>query len=460
MKELKVLSYVFDGRLGGRKPEVWQYACQAIDDGVDVVAAQGGGMDPGPYYLGWDGIMPFSAEMAGPMFKKIRQKRVPFVISMGGAAGADIHLEQYLDVIDEICRSNNIKIKAAVVSGEIDKQFIIDKIRKGVKIRRSIATPRLSEYLTEEDVQGAKRIQSQMGPEPIMKYLDKGVDGVFTGRATDVGIQLAYPLKQGFAPSVAAHMAKCIECGSMICEPTGPFESVLATLREDHFLVRPNNPNLKCTVNSVSSHGFYEREDPNLERNPAGILDVSQARYEQIDNVTVRVSGGKWIPTPYTVKLEGAQSIGFQTSIIAAIREPAMIEQIDSIMGSVKDIVAHIPDYNDVKYEIKYFVFGRDGILGQHEPLRNIAKPHEVAVLINVIAPTQEGAHRVADSIRVQLFMAHYPGRRTTAGNMAVPMQPGAFDMGERYMFSIWHIMPLDDPVEPFKTRVITFPRK
>src|SRR5690606_30829539 len=128
--------------------------------------------------------------------------------------------------------------------------------------------------------------------------------------------------------STAAHLAKVIECSSMCAEPTTPFEGVVAEVENDHFTVRPTNPKYRCTVRSVSGHSLYERENPFEERNPGGVLDVGKAVYEQVDERTVRCSGGIWREAPYTVKLEGAELLGHQAATLCAIRDQAMIDSL------------------------------------------------------------------------------------------------------------------------------------
>ena len=43
-----------------------------------------------------------------------------------------------------------------------------------------------------------------------------------------------------------------------------------------------------------------------------------------------------------------------------------------------------------------------------------------------------------------------YEGRRATAGNLAFPYSPSDFHAGEVYVFSIYHVIAVDDPVAPF----------
>jgi hypothetical protein len=452
-RAMKILSMVVDGRIGNRMPGFAEWAVKAIDDGVDVIAGQGTGMDGGPYYLGSEDVLPMRPLDLAPILLAAKRTGTPFVFSMGGHAGADLHLDSYLDTISKIARDNDVTFRIARISGEVSKDFLIKKIRSGARIERSIDTPRLSKFLTEGDVKSAVRIQSQMGPEPVMRAMEEeGIDGVITGRALDVGIHMATPLRNGIGRSTAAHLGKIIECASMVAEPTGPWESIIAEVEEGSFTVRPTNPEYRCTVRSVSGHSLYERENPFEERNTGGVLDVGQAVYEQVDEKTVRCSGGIWTDVPYTVKVEGAEMIGYQAGSICGIRDPTMIEQIDAVIAMVREAVAETsstPDFN-----LTIHLYGRDGTLGSSEPLRE-AVPHEVGLLLVVTAPTQELANELATTARLRLLMGHYEGRRSTAGNTAVPLQRMAFPLGPAYVFNIWHLLPLEDPCEPFPYEVV-----
>ena len=48
-----------------------------------------------------------------------------------------------------------------------------------------------------------------------------------------------------------------------------------------------------CTTLSVAAHMIYENANPNVMREPSGTLDVTDARYEQLDERRVRVTGSR-----------------------------------------------------------------------------------------------------------------------------------------------------------------------
>lgn len=457
---VRILSYLVDGRIGARSKEAIGAAVDAIRRGdIDVVSGQGTGMDAGPYYLGSGDVLPPTRGDIEPIVLAAKEKGIPFIFSMGGTAGADVHLKPYLELLDVICEERRIQLRVGVISGEIAKEYLKEKVRSGVQMPRLFDTPRLSEVLDEAEIDRAERIQAQMGPEPIMEAFRRfpDIDGVITGRALDVGIHMAYPLMNGVDRATAAHAGKVIECSSMACEPATPFDFVIAEIDGDEFTVRPSNPQLRCTVKSVAGHALYERENPAEEKNPGGVLDVSDAEYIPVDDRTVLCKGGQWVDSPYTVKLEGVERVGHQFINLFAIRDEIAIQHIDQMLAGAIDYLSTMADPSE--YEVYYHVFGRDGILGKSEPLRDRI-PHEIAVLTKVIAKDIHLAERLAHTLRIRIFLSPYPGRRTTAGSVAFPLQHRVMPTGDVYKFSVWHLLPLDDPCEPFQPKLVEFPRK
>ena len=59
---------------------------------------------------------------------------------------------------------------------------------------------------------------------------------------------------------------------------------------------------------------------------------------------------------------------------------------------------------------------------------------------------------------RGQVHFGEYPGRTSTAGNIATLFSPADVEMGPVYVWSVRHALPLDDPLEPFHRRIIEFP--
>ena len=103
-------------------------------------------------------------------------------------------------------------------------------------------------------------------------------------------------------------------------------------------------------------------------------------------------------------------------------------------------------------------IFGLDAVLGALEPNQAVTG-HEAGVLVDVVADTEELAKEAAYFAFIRLFIGPYPGRKTTAGNAAAPIMPVVVPVSEVFSFSIYHLLPLADPVAPFPTEVVRFPR-
>jgi hypothetical protein len=448
----RILSWIVDGRLPPRPTESIERAVQSIEHGIDVLSGQGNGMDAGPYYLGSDQVRGLQADSVGPLILAAKRTQTPFVFSVGGAGGADLHLNHDLGVLGEIARRAGVRLRIAVISGEISKGYLKRRIKSGVPIIRVTDTPRLPKLLTEEEVDRAVRIQAQMGPEPIIAALqESNIDGVITGRAVDIAVLSSYALFRGIPKSVALHAAKVIECGAMAGDPSTPLEAAVAQLSADSFTVSCPSPDVKLTTRSIAAHALYEREDPFHERNPGGILDVAKAMYEQLDERTVRCWGATWTEMPYTIKVEGVAHIGYQSTVTFGIRDPHVIANIDALIESVTAAIRSLQP--DESLTISTHIYGRNGVLGSSEP--SSERAHELAVLYMVTARTQELAEQLARYARSRFIFTHFPGRRTTSGNIALPLQPATSTVGPVYSFNVWHLLPLDNPCEPFPYRVL-----
>jgi len=219
----------------------------------------------------------------------------------------------------------------------------------------------------------------------------------------------------------------------------------------DYFRVEPLDPTRKCTTISVAAHTLYEKTDPCILPGPGGHLDLTDTKFEQETGNTVRVSGSKFIPSPtYTLKLEGVRKIGYRTVSIAGTRDPAMMQRIDEIVAGVKERVADNFSESDITYNLNFIIYGRDGVMGKLEPLRDSPQSHEYGIVIEAVADTQKLANTICATARSTMLHYGYEGRRATAGNLAFPYSPSDFKAGEVYEFSIYHLLQTDDPAAMF----------
>jgi len=101
------------------------------------------------------------------------------------------------------------------------------------------------------------------------------------------------------------------------------------------------------------------------------------------------------------------------------------------------------------QYHLVYRIYGRDGVMAAREPVKETAS-HELGILVEVVAPTQEVANAVLSIARVNTLHVDFPGRLCKEGNMAFPFSPSDIAAGPAYRFSIFHVAEGGDPHELF----------
>ncbi len=224
---------------------------------------------------------------------------------------------------------------------------------------------------------------------------------------------------------------------------------MIGVLEDEHFDVYPSNSKRQCTPVSVAAHTFYEKDHPFLLYGPGILLDLSQCSFKELGQGRVRVSGSKLTPQPYTIKLEGAMPVAFRTFVIAGIRDPLLIACLLDVEEEVRQSVADY--YNDISkedYQINFIHYGQNGVMGELEPSEEI--PHEIGLMFEVIAQTQEMADTICASLRSTLMHFGYPGRKSTAGNLAFPFAPSDISFGPVFAFSVYHLLSVKDPCQHF----------
>ena len=194
---------------------------------------------------------------------------------------------------------------------------------------------------------------------------------------------------------------------------------------------RPN-PDKICSVASVAAHTLYERSDPYRSSWPGGQIDLTETVFEQYDARKVKISGTRFLKSgDYWVKLEGAARVGYRTITIAGIRDPLLLENFDQYEANARaKIAATLPHLTDEDYRLIFHVYGRDGVMGSLEPRKEITS-HELGLVIEVVAPTEELSRTVLAIARSVSLHTTYPGRKAIAGNLAFPFSPSDIGVGE-----------------------------
>jgi hypothetical protein len=327
-----------------------------------------------------------------------------------------------------------------MIDSELDKR-VVEAAFTQARISSCGGAP----ALTERNIKESEHIVAQIGIEPIIRALKFDANVVLAGRAYDPSVFAAFPVMHGFDLGLSLHLGKILECAAIACTPGSGSDCMLGTLHRYDFELEPLNPQRRCTIASVAAHSLYEKSDPHHLPGPGGVLDLTDARFEQVGERCVRVAGSKYISTAYAVKLEGARRVGHRCITIAGVRDPVFIAQVDTIIDAVRERVAdNFKDVSSKDYTLMFRVYGRDGVLGAVEPIRN-STPHEVGIVIEAVANTAKLAKSICGFARSTMLHLGYPDRISTAGNLAFPYSPSDFDAGEVFEFSIYHLMRIDD---------------
>ena len=177
-----------------------------------------------------------------------------------------------------------------------------------------------------------------------------------------------------------------LECASFCAEPYGGKETVLGKMTHDAVEVTAMAPVQRCTVASVAGHAMYERSNPYYEHVAGGTLDMAECVYEQVAEKTTRITGARFRRAEeFRVKLEGAGKVGERYVGMVGIRDPYTIAHVDAVIAWARDKVRE--RFGEAGYELHYTVYGRDGIMGELEPLRD-RPAHELCILVQGVAPT------------------------------------------------------------------------
>ncbi len=431
---------------------------EALQQHPHFIACDAGTTDAGPFSLG-SGQPAFAREAVKKDLALLldagRRANVPVLVGSAGTAGRDNQVDWVLDIANEIMQETKTTIRTAVIYAEQDKEYLLEKLREGY-IKPLEAAP----HLDEERIRRSSRIVGMMGVEPLQMALAEGADFVLAGRCSDTALYAAIPTMHGFPAGLAWHAGKVVECGTLACVRAGK-GVMFVHLRHDDFLVKPFGPGLRCTPQSIAAHSLYENADPFHFTEASGTVDITEATYEAVDQITVRVTNSRFQPAdPYTVKLEGAELVGYQTIIIGGIRDPFLLRQLDSWLAKVRayieETVARVLNGQVTRddYQILFHIYGRDGVMGSLEPNRTEV-PKEVGIVFEATALTQQLATTIAELSRQPLL--HYPIAEWSGAttSFACLHNPAHIERGAVYQFNLNHVVLPRSAQEMFRTTFV-----
>ncbi|CAG7560626.1 unnamed protein product [Fusarium equiseti] len=424
----------------GYNVEHFWYGIQKFKPAAIIVDS--GSTDGGPYKLGMNkmtcGRGSYVRDLE-PILTACFHHKTKVLIGSVSGDGSNKHVQEMLEIVSSISHRLGFSFEVATIEAGMDRELIKSRVVNG---KVSPCGP--LEDLLPDVVDGAVDVVAQMGAEPFIEALKGNPDIILGGRCYDPAPFAAFCLSKGISSGVAWHMGKIMECGGICAIPKG--RSMVATMRYDSFDLTPLAPEERCTPLSVAAHTLYEKTRPDRLPGPGGILILDNAKYEQITEKTTRVSGAEFLDKPYQVKLEGVTFLGYRTIFIGGIRDPILISWIDDFLERVRKYTQNLfpeLDKSD-NCRLTYHVYGKNGVMGPLET-QTVANPHEIAVLGEVVAPTQDMAYTIANNARASILHFSYPGQIATTGNFASPLSPHEQDAGAVFKFSLYHLVDLED---------------
>ncbi len=360
------------------------------------------------------------------------------------------HLNWTLDIVRELAQENEWHFKLAAIDSEIPRELLADEFEKG-RITPLCPAPQLDANLIRQST----RFVAMMGIEPIQAALRSGAQVVIAGRCSDVAIYAALPVAAGIPKHVAFHAGKILECGSAAVSRRYYPDCMAAELDQDGFTVDPPNPAFRCTPQSVAAHTLYENSDPFRLVESGGTVDTASADYTAVNDRAVRVTGSRFLPAPkYTVKLEGAALAGYRSIVVAGIRDPLVLRQLDKFLSGLRVVLERkIEDSLKLRpqeYRLQFRVYGANGTMGNLEPCSQV-EGHEVGLIMDVVASSQSLAADILPIVWHTGLHHPIPEYEGLISNFSFPFSPPGTDMGPVYRFCANHVWQLDDPCMPFR---------
>lgn len=420
----------------------------------DLIAIDGGSTDSGPSYLG-RGVSKYARSSTKKEWKGLieaaRTAGCPLVIGTAGTCGTDSTVDWLVDITRECLQELGLSARIATLKCEQPVEAMVSAFNAG-RISSLPAAPQVG----ADDIAHCTHIVALAGAEQITEALNTGAEIIIAGRTTDTAIIAALPLAKGADSGAAWHGAKIGECGALCA--TNPQSGVLMVEFDAHgFTVHPLADGARATPHTVLAHMLYENSDPFILHEPGGHLDVTAARYEALDETRVRVKGSAWhVADTYTVKLEGARIAGYQTVLMATLRDRHYVKHaqawIDDILIKHAAKVADRMGLERDDYTCELRLTGVNATLGDLE--QQTTTPNEIGVLCIITAEDQQIANEIGKLMNP--YLLHHPlTKEEEQPTFSFPFSPAEIDRGAAYEFCLHHTLSLDTPMEVFRLEVM-----
>jgi uncharacterized protein DUF4387/acyclic terpene utilization AtuA family protein len=372
----------------------------AVNGHVDAIVCDGGSMDAGPYYLG-TGTPFFDREAVKVDYRRMVEAAVkagcPVILGSSGMAGGNRNVDWMINLAKEVFAELNVtEAKVAVIRSELDPDIAVREYRAGALIAIGAGRNIDEQALRDSTIVG------QMGVHPLITALEGGAQFIIAGRACDAALFASDMIRRGINAGLAYHVGHVLESGALACDPGSPSDCLVGEVYDDGSAVfaSPNSAR-RCTPYSIAAHSLHQEIHPQLQSYPEGILSTEKTQFFARDGRTAGIRGSVLANDDKSgrssIKLEGALRLGAQKASLIYI-DPA--------------------DLNIIPDDL--LVYGRNGV--RATPADTFS--HELGIVIETTASEAKDAALLARLLARYMFHFGYPGRKTTAGNIAFPMSP------------------------------------
>lgn len=411
----------------------------------DIISSDAGSTDSGPYYLG-SGHGKYSIRDVKRDLKRMvlgaHKLGIPMTIGSAGTCGSDEGVDTAYDLIQEICQEAGIHKKIAKIYSQQDREVIKQKYREG-KIAPLHGAPQISEKTFDE----CSTIVALLGAEAYQEAFKNGADIIIGGRSTDTAVMAAYPLMKGCDPASCWHAAKTVECGG-VCTSAGLQGGVFMEVDEKGFTIRSVQPGSTVSAYSVSAHLIYENANPIQLTEPGIRIDTTNTTYKALSDTAVRVEGTTIEYLPYTLKLEGAGPVGYQTVSMAGIRDRKVMKDPMKWVEAVSQAGVEKLEKAGISKDSYHFwlrPYGYNGVSGTQVSEDYV--PNEVLMMLTVTADTQEMATQITKAFN-PLLLHHNIFEGKQMPSYSFIFSPAEMERGAIYEFKLYHTVSTKDPME------------
>jgi hypothetical protein len=411
----------------------------------DIISSDAGSTDSGPYYLG-SGHGKYSIRDIKRDLKRMvlgaHELGIPMTVGSAGTCGSDEGVDTTYQIIKEICIEAGIDKKIARIYSQQNPEILKQKFREG-KIKPLHGAPKITESTFDE----CSTIVALLGAESYQEAFHHGADIIIGGRSTDTAVIAAYPLLKGCDPASCWHAAKTVECGG-VCTSAGLQGGVFMEVDNNGFTIFSVQPGSSVNPYMVSAHMIYENSNPLQLTEPGIQIDTSNSKYIALSDNAVRVEGTMITYIPYTLKLEGAGPVGYQTISMVGIRERKVMQNPMTWINAVSKAGIEKLELSGIQssqYDFWLRPYGYNGF--SNLAVEKDYIPNEILMMLTVTAETQTLATQIAKAFN-PLLLHHNVFESNQMPSYSFIFSPAEIERGIIYEFKLYHTVSISNPNE------------